>query len=131
MSRLLVDLAPSFQPVAMELLARLTEAGIPVMIVNTRRTPLEQAANLANGVSWIAHSKHLDGLAIDICPYDTFLLHGANKLEWDTKDPVWERIGRIGEALGLGWGGRWKQRDCGHFEQAAAGADKKENNNEA
>jgi hypothetical protein len=116
MSRALNDLTPAFRPLAFELLARSIEAGIAVMIVATGRTALEQAANLAKGVSWVTHSKHEDGLAIDICPFDTWTLHGANKLAWNAKDPTWQQLGRIGEALGLRWGGRWTIPDLGHFE---------------
>jgi D-alanyl-D-alanine carboxypeptidase len=85
-----------------------------VAIVNTRRTAAEQAANVAKGVSWVTHSKHQDGLAIDIAPYAMWEQHGANKLNWDGTDPVWQQIGHIGEALGLRWGGHF--RDYGHFE---------------
>lgn len=116
MSRRLNDLSPGFRPVAIELLARLTEAGICVMIIDTLRTAEEQAANIARGVSWTQNSKHLTGDAIDVCPYSQFNLHGPDKLQWDAADPVWQRIGEIGESLGLRWGGRWKQRDLGHFE---------------
>lgn len=116
MSRALNDLDPRFQPLAMELLARCVEAQIMVFIVDTLRTKAEHQANLARGVSWTKHSKHLDGLAIDICPYGQYSLNGIDKLQWDGSDPVWQRIGVIGEALGLGWGGRWKQKDLGHFE---------------
>jgi peptidoglycan L-alanyl-D-glutamate endopeptidase CwlK len=117
-SRSLDDLAPAFKPLAMELLARCVEQGIAVMVIDTLRTPEEHAANLVSGVSWTTHSKHLDGLAIDICPYQAYQLHGADKLQWDPADPAWTAIGRIGEELGLRWGGRWKQRDLGHFEHA-------------
>ena len=116
MSRKLDDLAEVFRPVAMILLARLVEAKIPVLIVDTLRTPAEHQANLAAGVSWVKHSKHLDGLAIDLVPYSLFELHGTKKLEWDTSDPVWQDMGEIGEALGLRWGGRWTVKDMGHFE---------------
>lgn len=116
MSRALNDLSPQFRPVAVELLARLTEANIPVMIIDTLRTPAEHAANLANGTSWTTHSKHLDGDAIDICPYAVYDIYGPEKLNWDPAHPVWTKIGTIGEAIGLRWGGRWKQRDLGHFE---------------
>lgn len=116
MTRRLDDLDLRFRPLAIELLARCVEAGIPVMIIETLRTQEEHEANLAKGVSWTKHSKHLDGLAIDICPYETFQLHGPDKLQWNTADPAWDEIGRIGESLGLRWGGRWKQKDMGHFE---------------
>lgn len=102
-----------------ELIARLAETGIAVMIVDTLRTPEEHAANLAAGVSWTARSKHLDGLAIDLAPYETYQLHGPDKLKWDATDPVWARMGAIGERLGLRWGGRWQQKDLGHFEAQA------------
>lgn len=127
MSRKLNDLSDRMRPLAVELLARLTEAGIPVLIVDTLRTPAEHAINLANGTSKAKHSKHLDGDAIDVCPYETFSRTGPDKLQWDTTDPVWKDIGAIGEALGLRWGGRFKPLnaigvgwDPGHFEYPAS-----------
>lgn len=117
MSRRLDDLSPEFKPLAIELLARLTEAKIPVLIVDTLRTPAEHAANLANGTSWVTHSKHLDGDAIDICPYEVYNLDGPDKLQWSSSHPIWQQIGPIGEALGLRWGGRWAVRDMSHFER--------------
>lgn len=84
--------------------------------MDTLRTPEEHAANLAKGVSWTKRSKHLDGDAIDICPYSTWDAHGPDKLNWDIGDPVWQKIGALGEAIGLRWGGRWKVKDMGHFE---------------
>lgn len=117
MSRDLDDLSPQFRPLAVELLARLVEAGIPVLIVDTLRTPKDQAQYVAKGVSWTTHSKHLTGDAIDICPYETYALHGEDKLRWDASDPIWTRIGQLGERVGLVWGGRWTQKDLGHFER--------------
>lgn len=116
MSRRLDDLSPRFRPLACELLARLMEANIPVMIIETFRTAEKHAQDVASGHSWVAHSKHQDGDAIDICPYGQFDLHGPDKLEWDATDPIWARIAVIGESLGLGAGYRWKQVDAGHFE---------------
>ena len=118
MSRALNDLSPRFRPLAVELLARCAEAGIPVCVVDTLRTPAEHAANLAKGVSWTRHSKHLDGDAIDICPYAVWDAHGPDKLLWDAGDPLWQRLGAIGEGLGLRWGGRFRapaKPDMGHF----------------
>lgn len=122
-SRALDDLAPAFRPHAFEFLARLMEAGIPVLIVDTLRTPEEHAENLRRGVSWTTRSKHLDGLALDVCPYSQFQLHGEDKLQWDAADPVWLRIGKIAEGCGLRWGGRFKapaKPDLGHVELPAA-----------
>jgi hypothetical protein len=127
MSRALDDLSPRMRPLAIELLARCVEAGIPVMIVDTLRTPAEHAANLAAGTSRVKHSKHLDGDAIDIAPFEQYFAHGGNKLMWDTDSAVavrtWRKLGAIGEALGLRWGGRFKPLsiralgwDPGHFE---------------
>jgi peptidoglycan LD-endopeptidase CwlK len=116
MSRRLDDLSDRFRPIAFELLARCVEQGIVVMIIDTRRTIAQQEANIANGVSWTLNSKHLTGDAIDICPYQQWTEYGAKKLQWDASDPAWAAVGRIGEELGLRWGGRWKQRDMGHFE---------------
>lgn len=115
MSRKLDDLDPSFRPVVFELLARLTEQGLYVVIVDTLRTPEEHARNLAKGVSWAPHSRHLDGLAIDLCPVESYVA-GRSKLRWDADAPGWQVIGAVGERLGLRWGGRWKQRDLGHLE---------------
>jgi peptidoglycan L-alanyl-D-glutamate endopeptidase CwlK len=114
--RTLDSLDPRFLPLVYQLLARLTEAGILVMIIETRRTEAQHQADLASGHSWIAHSLHQDGLAIDLAPYQTYNETGADKLQWQASDPLWGRMGAIGKALGLGWGGDWQQKDLGHFE---------------
>lgn len=116
MSRKLADLSPRFYPLATALIAQIVEATIPILILDTRRTPEEQAEAIRTGHSWTIHSKHLTGDAIDLVPYEIYQLHGPDKLQWDTHDPVWQTLGKIGEALGLRWGGRWPQKDLGHFE---------------
>lgn len=125
MSRSLNDLDYRVRSTVFEFLARCAEAGIPIIIVDTLRTPEEQAANIAKGVSWTTNSKHLPqaetkkSLAIDVAPFDVYQLHGPDKLKWDGSDPVWQRIGIIGEKCGLKWGGRFKppaKPDLGHFE---------------
>lgn len=116
MSRALNDLEPRTRALVVELLAVATEHNIPLMIIETLRTEAQHQINLANGTSWTKHSKHIDGLAIDVCPYSMYDLHGPDKLAWDASDPVWQILGKIGKDLGLGWGGDWKQKDMGHFE---------------
>lgn len=117
MSRALDDLDPRFRPIVDRLLARFTEAKIPVLIVETLRTQAQHDLNVATGHSWITRSKHQDGLAIDVVPYSLYtLVPGGDKLQWDNADPVWQQLGVIGKALGLRWGGDWTQKDMGHFE---------------
>jgi peptidoglycan L-alanyl-D-glutamate endopeptidase CwlK len=115
MSKALDDLVPALRVKAFELIARCAEAGIPVMVIDTRRTEAEHQLNLARGVSWTKRSKHLDGRAIDICPYALFDAKGPDKLAWGNGS-IWQQIGEIGKALGLKWGGDWAQRDYSHFE---------------
>ncbi len=100
-------------------LAKLMEARIPVMIVTTRRTLEEQAEKVKQGLSWTMNSRHLTGDAIDVAPYEVYDLHGADKANWDESDPIWQRIGNIGMALGLKWGvvTNGKRKDLGHFER--------------
>lgn len=122
MDRSLDSLDSRLKPLAFELLARCVEARLEVIIINTLRTPEEQAQELASGNSWTEHSKHLpqppDGksLALDVCLVAEYNIVGANKLQWAVSDPRWQTLGAIGEKLGLRWGGRWTQKDMGHFE---------------
>ena len=135
MSRALNDLSGPMRAKAVEVLARLTERGIMVAIVDTVRTEPEHARNLAKGTSWTAKSKHLPRKlrgwhasdadadksdAIDLAPYEIYALHGADKLQWEAADPAWLVIGQIGESLGLRWGGRWTHSDLGHLELVVA-----------
>ena len=116
MSRALDDLSPEMREKAVELLARCVEAGIAIVVVDTLRTPEEHAQNLANGTSWTKYSRHLDGDAIDIAPFESYALYGSDKIRWDATDTIWRKIGMIGESIGLRWGGRWQIPDLGHFE---------------
>lgn len=120
MSRALDDLSPRFRPLADRFLAKLMEARIPVMIVTTTRTAAEQAEKVRLGLSWTLASKHLTGDAIDVAPYLIYDLHGDDKAQWDESDPIWLRIGNIGQACGLKWGvvkRDGKRVDLGHFER--------------
>lgn len=137
MDRSLDSLSSDFKPLAMELLARLTERGIAVLIVQTSRTFAEHQQNLKNGTSKAALSRHLPRQvrsiiagtsddtkadAMDLCPYDLYSLTGPDKLQWNAKaspqaSAAFAAIGDIAEGLGLRWGGRWKDPyDPGHVE---------------
>ena len=132
MSRALDDLSAAFKPLVYEVLARLVERNALVCIVDTGRTLEEHRANLANGTSRTARSKHLPRSmrgfaetdpdagksdAIDLAPWEVWQAHGADKVSWDAAHPTFAVIGELGESLGLRWGGRWADpHDPGHLE---------------
>jgi len=111
MSKLLSDLDPKFRPLADRLLSDCLGAGVSLAIIETLRTHEKHLQDLQNGVSWVQHSKHEDGLAIDVCPTDYLSIKG-----WNPSGPEWQIIGKVGKKLGMRWGGDWKQEDLGHFE---------------
>lgn len=70
--------------------------------------PSEAECKTAN--TWTLESKHIQGKAVDFVPVKN------GKLWWTAPESVWETMGELGEAAGLKWGGRWKNKDCPHFE---------------
>src|SRR5712664_344120 len=120
MGRDLSELASYMHPLAVELIRQCSMAGIPIRIVDTGRTPAEQEQKLAQGESWVPRSRHEPqppenkSEAIDIVPESILSEH---KPDWDPQHPDWQRIGVIGESLGLRWGGNWvHHKDPSHFE---------------
>lgn len=124
-------LHPDFRGLAVLFLARCAERRIPLVIVETWRTEEAHQEDVANGRSWVKKSKHqhtitrrfggreiIDpaSLAIDVAPYDVYQLHGDDKLKWDANDPVWDKLGELGEHVGMKWGGRWRVKDLCHFQ---------------
>ena len=77
-------------------------------ILEWYRTKERQAQLVAEKKSWTMNSKHIDGLAVDIC----ILKDG--KASWDNAD--YEPLGNFWESIGGRWGGSFKQRDSVHFE---------------
>ena len=131
MSRALNDLSSPLRSKVFELLARLTEKGIPFLIIDTLRTEAEHEVNLARGVSWTPRSKHLPRRlrgfpltdpdaeksdAIDLCPFEQYDAHGSDKLGWEPTHPGWNILRDEAEKLGLISGARWKVKDLGHVE---------------
>ena len=64
-------------------------------------------------ISWTLESNHMTGNAFDFVPIKD------GKAWWNAPDPVWEQLGKIGESLGLTWGGRWPSPDKPHLEYRA------------
>jgi len=137
-NRSLEVLTPEMKEKAEKMLYRLTQKGLLVMISETLRTLDIQEAYMAQGrdtlenvnklrvkaglwkiiesenerkITWTMKSKHLDGKAIDIVP-----LTPEGRAWWTAPPAIWEAIGKVGEEVGLNWGGRWKQRDYPHYE---------------
>lgn len=136
-SRDIKDLHPLVQEKAAAFIEAAQEAGIDLLVTSTLRDHEAQAAlyaqgrtkpgkivtNAKPGQSWHNHA-----VAFDVVP----LRHG--KPVWGTSGAdgqLWEQIGRLGEAAGLEWAGRWKRfREYAHFQytggltlaQFAAGA---------
>lgn len=57
------------------------------------------------------HSWHEFGLAVDVCPCEFI-----SRPDWEPTNPIWQRLGSMGESLGLVWGGRWHHPDQPHFQ---------------
>lgn len=131
MSRSLNDLHPEMQRLTAEFLNNCKAAGVDVLITCTFRSNTEQAALYAQGRTapgrivtnakpgQSTHNVTVNGkpasLAFDVVP----LRNG--KPVWDAKDPLWQQVGEIGEALGLEWAGRWKRfREFPHFQHPEA-----------
>lgn len=97
-----------------ELLEICRSKGIELAVVETYRTRAKQNEYRSLGKIYTrtsgGHSRHQYGLAIDVVPIVDSVAQWHN-------EPLWRKIGAVGEKLGLRWGGRWRHPyDPGHFE---------------
>jgi peptidoglycan L-alanyl-D-glutamate endopeptidase CwlK len=130
-SRRLEDLHPLMRPLVVDFLASVELEGIDLLVTCTYRSNEEQAAlyaisrtkpgrRLTNALPGRSmHNFRVGGkpasLAVDVVP----LANG--KLVWNAADPMWQKVGKIGEAAGLEWAGRWKRgREYPHFQHPRA-----------
>lgn len=143
-NRKIESLIPAMQPVVRTFFEKLKTAGIKFAIVETLRTqeiqncyymqgrenldivnsarktaglwPINEKEN-SRTVTNTKNSRHMTGRAIDICPLDD-----KGNFNWSAPQESWERIGKIGEEVGLDWaaggfGDTWGRRwDNPHFE---------------
>lgn len=119
-------LDPDVKEKAEKLLELALAEGIELVITQTFRSPDEQAAlyargrtapgvivtNAPPGYSWHEFRRAFD-VAIADFPGD--------RTKKDLYDGPWERVGDLGESIGLEWGGRWKHPDRPHFQLVPAG----------
>ncbi|MBL8512154.1 MAG: M15 family metallopeptidase [Betaproteobacteria bacterium] len=123
-SRSLFDLQPHVEVKARGLIDRCAEAGIDIIVTSTLRDFEAQQALYDQGRSKpgsiVTNAKpgdsaHNYGLAFDVVPMRN------GKPVWGTSaDPdrqLWQRIGEIGESMGLEWAGRWQRfTEYAHFQ---------------
>lgn len=117
--RNIATLEPVTAKLAREHLRRLAALGLTFKITSARRTWAEQTALYAKGRTApgpkvtnarAGYSWHNYGTA-----YDLTLFSGKNPI-WDSKH--YDTAGKIGEELGLEWGGRWTRLvDRPHFQR--------------
>lgn len=101
---------------ALEIEKRAAAQGLQVGFFDGWRHPNDQLQKMKAGTSKVVDpfsSYHVWGEAIDMVP-----LNSAGQFYWPDGilvaadgshyiNPIWEKLGRIGEQLGLTWGGRW------------------------
>src|SRR5690606_32607205 len=104
------SLDEKMQPMAMALLEAAKQAGINLTITQGYRSKSQQSALYEQGRTAPGpvvtnakpgYSKHNFGVAIDVAPINE---HG--KPHWPNDEELWDKIGEIGESVGLKWGGR-------------------------
>jgi peptidoglycan L-alanyl-D-glutamate endopeptidase CwlK len=114
----LSKLKPSVKKKVLFLLSNAQKAGIDLRIVESHRDCERQNKLYAQGRTRpgnvvtnakCGQSSHNYHLAVDVVEYKD------GKPWWQSSN--WEKIGRIGESVGLEWGGRWKSfQDKPHFQ---------------
>ncbi len=145
-SRKLTDLHPLMQPLVVDFLARAELEGIDLLVTCTYRSDEEQEKLYAIGRTKAGrrvtnappgrsmHNFRFGGkpasLAVDVVP----LRYGKpvwgmtgdgidNDPSDDMRDDLelWQRVGKLGEAAGLEWAGRWKRfPEFPHFQHLDA-----------
>lgn len=123
-SRKIEDLTPTMQPLALRHIELCAANGIDIIITSTYRDAASQNALYAQGRTTsggivtnarAGQSWHNYRRAYDVVPVR------AGKAVYNTSGvdgKVWQRVGQIGESLGLEWAGRWANfREYPHFQK--------------
>lgn len=119
-SRKLEDLLPQVRSRVEAFLKAADDAGIDLLVTSTYRDNASQDALYAQGRTApgrivtnakAGQSYHNFRCAVDVVPVRN------GKPVWDSKDPVWQTVGRLGKAAGLEWAGDWKRfKEFPHFQ---------------
>ena len=119
-SRSLDELAPPVKERVENFLNLCKENNIDLLVTSTYRDNESQQALYAQGRTTagkvVTNAKAGDSwhnwrCAVDVVP----LVNG--KPNWDGSDPVWVKIGELGNQAGLEWAGNWKTfKELAHFQ---------------
>lgn len=115
----LAELQESVRPLAENLLRLSADAGIPLKVVSTYRSPEAQQAlkesgrGVTNAGALLSYHNHR--LALDVVPFEYLSMP-----DWNPSGPLWQRVGAIGKSVGLSWGGDWVKKDLPHFQLTGA-----------
>ncbi|HEY9084015.1 MAG TPA: M15 family metallopeptidase [Vicingaceae bacterium] len=118
---LLLSLDPKFRKKIKQLLSKARDAGMELRVISAYRDCTEQNKLYAKGRTApgkivtnakCGKSSHNYKKAVDVVEFKN------GQPLWT--NPNWEKIGQMGEALGLEWGGRWTSiKDKPHFQDLA------------
>lgn len=117
---LINSLDENLQPMAIAFLQAAKRAGIDLVITQGYRSKSQQSALYEQGRTTPGavvtnakpgYSKHNYGVALDVAP-----LNKSGNPYWPNDTELWDRIGQIGESVGLKWSGHAKFKDLPHFE---------------
>jgi peptidoglycan L-alanyl-D-glutamate endopeptidase CwlK len=115
----IATLDPEVQPLATRLIEQAQENGINAKVISGSRTYAEQNALYAQGRTAPGkvvtkarggQSWHNFGLAFDVG------IFSKDSKTYYGESAAYKEVGKIGEALGLEWGGGWDFVDEPHFQ---------------
>ncbi len=117
MSRDINLLQDKMKELTLKLIDECKKQNIDIIVTCTYRGEEEQNKMKLEGKSnaSFGYSFHNYGYAIDICPVTK--INGQMTCLWNDSK-LFDKIGLIGESIGLSWSGRWKgklQEKC-HFQ---------------
>lgn len=123
-SRDINTLLPNLQTLYWKFSLEMAKVGIPFMVTCTSRSQEEQDALYAQGrtkpgkiVTWTRNSRHTTGEAFDIAIVKDCKPCWDIKVDVNQNDELdYNEAGKIGEAVGLEWGGRFSSPDRPHFQ---------------
>jgi peptidoglycan L-alanyl-D-glutamate endopeptidase CwlK len=113
------QLHPRVKPLAEKLLAETKAAGVNLLVTETYRTPERQAWLYAQGRTRpgqiVTNVKELGAHSFRVA-FDIVPLTGKGAADWNNT-AAFKLAGKIGQGIGLEWGGAWKSPvDMPHFQ---------------